>query len=245
MPETPFDALRFVFVVTYGRSGSTLLMNVLNAIPGYCVRGENLGALNHMQRAATALGEARTRFGADAARLGGAAPFHGADGLDGPRVAERLALLFTEEVLRPPPGTRVAGFKEIRHTPGAMTDAQFHAYMDFLLTAFPRARIVFQSRDPAAVARSGWWRTRDPEEVRALLGQTERRFRRRMEASPDRCLMLHFDDWAGIPAGLIPLFDFLGEPFDEARLRDVMARPVSKPRRRTLQRSVDLRQGAR
>ena len=33
----------FVFVVTYGRSGSTLLQTVLQSIDGYFIRGENTG----------------------------------------------------------------------------------------------------------------------------------------------------------------------------------------------------------
>ena len=33
--------LDYVFVMTYGRSGSTLLMGILNSIPGWLLRGEN------------------------------------------------------------------------------------------------------------------------------------------------------------------------------------------------------------
>jgi len=32
---------RYVFVVTYGRSGSTLMQGLLNALPGVLVRGES------------------------------------------------------------------------------------------------------------------------------------------------------------------------------------------------------------
>ena len=45
----------FVFVVTYGRSGSTLLQNVLNTIPGYCIRGENANTLAHLAKACHAV----------------------------------------------------------------------------------------------------------------------------------------------------------------------------------------------
>jgi hypothetical protein len=41
--------LGYVFIVTYGRSGSTLLQGVLNSIPGYLVRGENRQALRHLR----------------------------------------------------------------------------------------------------------------------------------------------------------------------------------------------------
>src|SRR6056297_391020 len=40
-----------VFVVTYGRSGSTLVQNLLNGLPGACVRGENENLLAPLVRA--------------------------------------------------------------------------------------------------------------------------------------------------------------------------------------------------
>ena len=40
--------LRHVFVMTYGRSGSTLLMGILNSIPGWLLRGENRHAMRHL-----------------------------------------------------------------------------------------------------------------------------------------------------------------------------------------------------
>jgi hypothetical protein len=32
--------MQYLFIVTHGRSGSTALMRVLNALPGYCIRGK-------------------------------------------------------------------------------------------------------------------------------------------------------------------------------------------------------------
>ncbi len=42
--------LGYLFVMTYGRSGSTLVSGLLNAVPGYLVRGENRNALLHLFR---------------------------------------------------------------------------------------------------------------------------------------------------------------------------------------------------
>ena len=43
------EDLQYLFVVTYGRSGSTLLMGVFqHTLPGYLVRGENRDALHHL-----------------------------------------------------------------------------------------------------------------------------------------------------------------------------------------------------
>jgi hypothetical protein len=44
-------SFRLSFVVTYGRSGSTLLQGLLNSIPRYCIRGENYNAMFYMFRA--------------------------------------------------------------------------------------------------------------------------------------------------------------------------------------------------
>ncbi len=42
------EGLGYLFIVTYGRSGSTLLQGILNSIPGYLIRGENRAALFHL-----------------------------------------------------------------------------------------------------------------------------------------------------------------------------------------------------
>jgi len=39
-----------LFIVTYGRSGSTLLQNMINALPGHILRGENANLLGPMVR---------------------------------------------------------------------------------------------------------------------------------------------------------------------------------------------------
>ncbi|MGH3306736.1 MAG: hypothetical protein ACRDOX_03520, partial [Nocardioides sp.] len=44
------DDLGYLFVMTYGRSGSTLLQGILNSIPGYLIRGENRQVLIHVHR---------------------------------------------------------------------------------------------------------------------------------------------------------------------------------------------------
>lgn len=43
---------RNIFIVTYGRSGSTLLQNLLMTIPGCIIRGENHNAMESIWNAA-------------------------------------------------------------------------------------------------------------------------------------------------------------------------------------------------
>jgi hypothetical protein len=204
-----------VFVVSYGRSGSTLLMGLLNAIPGYRIRGENYNTLYRLFQADAAVAKAREKFsGAD--HLSPHSSWYGT-----PRIREhhyRAALVsaFVTDVLRPEPGDRVIGFKEIRYTPVHMTDLD--EYLAFLRDAFPDCRIVINHRDPAAVARSAWWRNvRDAEaKVRAA--------DERLLAIPADGRHFHFFyDAIGDDLHTIrELYRFLGERFDEAAVRAVL-----------------------
>src|SRR5580698_4461108 len=51
-----------LFVITYGRSGSTLLQGLLNALPGYRVHGENGGFLTKLLGAHEALTDAHAHL---------------------------------------------------------------------------------------------------------------------------------------------------------------------------------------
>ncbi len=206
---------RYVFVVSYGRSGSTLLMGLLNAIPGYRIRGENYNTLYRLYQADAAVAKARDKFsGAD--HLRPQSSWYGA-----PRIREhafRAALVsaFVTEVLRPEPGDRVIGFKEIRYTPVHLTDLD--EFLGFLREAFPGCRIVVNHRDPAAVARSSWWaNVRDAEaKVRAA--------DERLLAIPadDRHFHFFYDAIDDGLANVRELYRFLGEEFDEAAVRRVL-----------------------
>lgn len=221
----------YVFIVTYGRSGSTLLQNLLNGIPGHCIRGENNNALFPLVQAFQTVltnGEIKRRREAGQ-RPGGRPPpslgkpedpWYGAELIDPAAYGRALADIFVREILHVPPSTRRAGFKEIRfHN----HPAQFRRYLNFLYRFFPNARFVFNTRDHAAVARSGWWATQDPATVQATLAQAETCFQAYMAEYPDRCLHLHYDDYVADPTRFGALFEFLDEPYDEALVARVLA----------------------
>lgn len=224
-----------VFVVTYGRSGSTLLQAILNDIDGYCIRGENQNALQHLAQAWITLTDSdeiakRRRLGADAAAPGIPGfgtpedPWFGAESIRPDALAARLGAAFVDTVLCPPPGTRVTGFKEIRYSarPGFLP-----RQLGFMRRAFPGARFVFNTRDPEAVARSGWWADLDPARVMAELSAADRAFAAYVERHPDHAMLVHYDTYRDTPEALRGLFAFLEEPFDRDRVAAVMARPLA------------------
>jgi hypothetical protein len=205
--------LRFLFVVTYGRSGSTLLGGILSSTPGFLIRGENGGALYHLYRFH------RTCTSEQQARRGTLAPRHPQFGIEGYPSGVALAdirALVLDTLIRPEPGSRVVGFKEIR-----WHYADLDGYVDFLRQVFPGARFVVNTRDLEEVARSKWWADRPG--ARAELEQTDTRLRSLAASLGADAFHVHYNDYVADPGRLRDLFEWLGEEFDEHRVREAMA----------------------
>lgn len=210
---------KFVFVVGYGRSGSTLVQAILGAIPGCHIVGENLGAVFTLAQAHARLAEVSDRFGPGPAPADH--PWYGAFELDPDAIGARLAETLVDEVLRPPLGTRIAGFKEIRWLaePYALATS-----IAFLKRYCAPARFVLNVRDPESVIRSGWWRERPRDAALAQIGAWNAALEATAAADPEHCHLLRFEEFTRDPDRLAPLFAFLGEPFDRAAVEHVLGR---------------------
>jgi hypothetical protein len=206
--------LAYLFVLTYGRSGSTLLQGILSSVPGVMVRGENGGVIDHLFRFHdTVLGH-RERL----ARPGGLPPSHpwwGVDGYPDDAALRNLRTLLLETVLRPAPDTRVVGFKEIDWPVERLPEV-----IAFMRAVFPGARFVLNTRNLDDVARSKWW-ARQPDAL-GRLRTMEDAFVRATDALGRDAYHVHYDDYVADPAVLRGLFEWLGENFDEDRVREVM-----------------------
>ena len=208
-------ALGHVFIVTYGRSGSTLLLGVLNSIPGYLIRGENDGAVYHLHQFHSAcVGKKRRLRRRFELPLDSTNPHFGLDDFPAKVSIRMLRRLVTTTVLRPQHDTRVTGFKEIRWYQEDLPD-----YVAFLRELFPDARFVINTRDHDAVLRSGWWPDK-PQDGR--LQRMEAAILALAASLGDAAYHVHFDDYTADPTVLRGLFDWLGEEWDEARVRAVL-----------------------
>jgi len=215
--ERPRD-LSYVFVVTYGRSGSTLLAGILNSIPGYLIRGENRDALHHLYLFHRTLADERARVGQDNGRQR-THPFYGIGDVPlGKSLAGSRALVL-DTVLRPKADTRVTGFKEIRWYHPDLPE-----YVAWLREVFPGARFLVNTRDHAGVLKSGWWAEGDHAEG---LAAVEAGILALADSLGDAAYRVHYDDYVADPAVLRGMFEWLGEPWDEDAVRAVMARKHS------------------
>ena len=201
-------------MVTYGRSGSTLLAGILNSVPGYLIRGENRDALHHLflfhshPGRPSGSGSARTTAGSGPTRSTGSATCRSTGR------SPDIRGLVLDTVLRPKQDTRVTGFKEIR-----WYHPDLQEYVAWLREVFPGAKFLVNTRNHADVLRSGWWAEGDHA---AGLAAAEAGILALADSLGDAAYRVHYDDYVADPAVLRGMFDWLGEPWDEAAVRAVM-----------------------
>lgn len=222
-------SLDYLFVVTYGRSGSTLLMGLLNALPGYCIRGENQGILYDLFQYHSKAVEAREKHGQGGAPLTTQHPWYGIDAYPEQLATARIRRLVVDTLLRPEPGTRVTGFKEIRWWMPKPVE-----FLDFLESVFPAARFLLNTRNLDDVASSGWFR-QEPD-ARERLEQVEQRLRDTVGRRRDRGYHVHYDDYVADPASLRGMYEWLGEPYDPEQVAEVFSVEYSYANRRKASR---------
>ncbi|MFC6152197.1 sulfotransferase [Nocardioides yefusunii] len=209
------DDLQYVFVLTYGRSGSTLMMGILNSIPGWCLHGENRHALRGLYDYHRTLVIEQDRVPLHEAQQV-THPWFGIDRYDRAASFAAARRLVLDSMLRPAKDVRVTGFKEIR-----WYDADVADYVAWVREVFPGARFVVNTRNLGDVARSGWWR--DDPDAAATLADIETRMLALADSLGDAAYRVHYDDYKGNPEALRGLFEWLGEEFDAERLEQVMS----------------------
>jgi Sulfotransferase family len=215
-PDRDRPGLGYVFIVTYGRTGSTLLQGILTHIPGYLVRGENGGVVYQLYRYHKAAMAQRDRLERKRP-LNPTHPWYGIDGYPEDLALRELRQLVLDTVIRPTSAAHTVGFKEIH-----WDVPDLHDYLTFLRAAFPGARFVVNTRDVAGVAASKWWVNRPGalDEVKRL----DEKVRGAAAFLGDAAYHVHYDDYVADPASLQGLFDWLEAPFSEREVRAIMSK---------------------
>lgn len=224
-PEKP-PITGTVIILTYGRSGSTLIQHLLNTIPGYSIRGENDGVIASLAEAWATLVNSKNIKPRIRNQIVTTSdhPWFGAERIDPEAYGRGLAHSFIDAVLQPPAGTTVTGFKEIRWNPA---NGNFWRSARFLRDCFPNPRFIINTRDHNDVARSGWWKDRPRDAVLAQLGAMDTAFSEFAAANPQICHQIRYGDYTADHGTLRGLYDFLGAPWDAAQVQRLMAKRLT------------------
>ncbi len=212
----------YVFVVTYGRSGSTLLQGMLNTLPRTLVRGENGLFVRQLFQAARTAEEFREKYHGPRSRRTSSA-FYGVNHLTAQRFARSANRLVTSTLLGPESASAYdrIGFKEVSwHQVEPEETEPFFAWFD---AVFPGAKYVLNTREPEHVVGSGFWQRQGNDAAMAAIARVQEIQSHLRESRPERVHDTRYEvvtgeDRAASDAALRGLAEFVTGGCDDALL---------------------------
>lgn len=209
---------RSAIVITYGRTGSTLLVGLLNTARRTLVRGENANFFYHLYQSYDALVRARQRGGAQPNH-----PFFGIKDADAEGYLD-LCRKAVRTVLAPRAtrftGPTTIGFKEIRYLD--MSEGELRKYIAFLEKIFPDPVFIFLTRDHKDVATSGFYvKLAKKINVVEQLEACDRNFAK-IAAEKDNTFSIGYTDLKLDSEKLKSLFGFIGLNYDKAEIARIL-----------------------
>jgi hypothetical protein len=209
-------ARQFAFIITYGRSGSTLLQKILASAQGCHFTGENCDALAGLYASYRSAVAAKREEGAEPRESTGD-PWRGAHLINPERYNRKLIAAFIEEIIRPPKGVWLIGFKEIRY----FDHDDLEGYLDYIRLAFAPALLIFNRRNAEDVARSGWWR-HHAADIATKVRRFDERTANYAALHKADTICADYDAYSKDPRELVPLFNRLGIVFSESAIAAIL-----------------------
>lgn len=223
--NTSVDRYASVLIITYARTGSTLLQGLLNSIDGYGIRGENYNFIYKLYEAQTCFSEAMKHGDHMAAGAANSdSPVHAFFGIKKQSVClfqRDCQSLIRRQLVEEGRDIRVFGFKEVRYL--EVVDADLIGYLYFLKSVMPNPAFIFLDRDFESVRNSGWWRDANHEDLYGKIAKFKSIVGDFSREHPECCYEINYDDIVGKSAKLRGLYDFLGESYIEQRVNEVLS----------------------
>lgn len=208
-----------IIIITYGRSGSTLLQGVLNTIDRCIIRGENYNFIYSLFQGYQALHNSTKKSLRDSPQN----PWYGNAELDTDAYIKDCGLLIKRQLINNR-DVDCYGFKEIRYS--EITD-DLEEYFHFLKQVFPNAAFIFNYRNLDDVVRSAWWKRSDPKKLKNQLKSLEKAFKSYQESNPDNCYNINYNDVVNKTEQLKGLFKFIGAEYNDEDITAVLSKPHS------------------
>jgi len=219
---------KHVLIVTYGRSGSTLLQGILNSIDGCVVRGENFDACRGLFQMFLALQYTKAKLKTDKSSESSENPWYGSKLIDEERFLIDARTLLINQLMPPKAeeSYQCIGFKEIRYFSTIEEDqnrfsTELHAYLNFLIRLLPQCALIFLTRNPEQVARSAWWKNASPEPLKKNLTIFKAALIAYAAGKPET-FMIDYTDMTQQTHRLREMFEFLGAPYIKEDIESVL-----------------------
>lgn len=222
-------APQFTFVVTYGRSGSTLVQGLLNTLPGTLMRGENGLFVVHLFRAWQRARVFRKKHVGHGS-VNQTSAFYGLREVKPTKIVTLTRRLLVPQMLGEVKRSEVdvLGFKEVAWH--QIQPEETEAFFDFFERVFPGVTYVLNQRDLDAVTGSGFWQLHEPEEALRKIHRIQAIQEFLRTTRPERVVELRYEvltgeDQDASAAMLRELSEFVVGRFDDqilASLRETM-----------------------
>ena len=213
-----------IFIVTYGRSGSTLLQGLLNSIDGVVIKGENsnlMASLFEAYKKLKSSKETGVRLKQDDDPKN---PWYGFSALKPDKLLTHFKSMMDEVLLGDIEGQVVSyGFKEIRY----IYISDFVNFLDFIQKVYPNSCFIFNTRKLNQVAKSGWWKKYPQHEVIKQLTNAETKFSNYQEMRPEQSFAITFDDLVQKNQRIEELFEYLGFEYDSESVKKILSKEHS------------------
>lgn len=230
-PYLNVSKMRSLFVVTYGRSGSTLLTGYLSKLPGIDLKGENyLFPLPLADADERLLAATKLTYGN---RHSPASPWYGSHEFSIWRWRRDVRRAVLNQLYPSRPIPKTIGFKEIRWW-YRMGEKDYQAKLDWIRSIRPPGAIVFLTRDLDATMAGAWWAKMSDEDraqARTGLERFEGWVREYVSANPAHSVHVTYEEFVAGPASAKRICSMLGLRFDERRYREALGERYSYPSR--------------
>ncbi len=208
-----------IIIVTYGRSGSTLLQGIVNNIPKCIVRGENYNFIYSLFDGYRKLENAKKMENKHNQNYN--TPQHswfGADNYDLNLYLKSQKQLI-KQLLIADSGAEYYGFKEIRYFEVLN---ELEEFLSFLELVMEDVAIIFNVRNADDVSNSSWWKKENPDLLIPKLNRANTLFKNIAEKK-ENAFYFDYDRMIKDSSVIKELYNFLDVKYDRNQIRELLS----------------------
>lgn len=209
-----------ILIITYGRTGSTLLQGILNSIEGCTIRGENYNFCYGLFKSFQSLRSTIIKQGGNGVEV--TSPFFGSHFFNEETFLKDAKALLENQLKVT--NESAWGFKEIRYTTDALggdNQYQLTEYLDFLDKLLPNSAFIFLTRNHADVIDSAFWKDKDKSVALKNIIKFESNSQI-WSKGHNNTFFISYEDIVTCNDTFKDMYAFIGKDFDLRKYEEVM-----------------------